>query len=229
MFQDAIDSVTDSDDATRTLLLGGLLSLFGFLVLPLVPVAGYLLGVLDRTSEGETVPAFEDWGELSVDGLKAIAVTVVYGLVPAVLAVLLFLGGAAALASGRNVTGGLTLFVGVVVAVVTSLAVWYVLPAALVRLATEKRVGAAFEFGELSPVLRSGKYATGWLVALVVSLVGGAIVGGLAAVPVLGWLAAPFVAFPVNVIAAAIYGRAYGEALDIEGRDPGVEATRPAI
>lgn len=229
MFQNAIDAVTDGDDAAKTLLVGGVLTLLGFLLVPVVPVAGYLLSVLDRTREGETVPEFDDWGRLFADGLKAIAVTLVYALVPAVLAVSLFLGGAAALVSGRDATGAVALLAGVAVATVTSLAIWYVLPAALARLAAENRVGAAFEFGALAPVLRSGEYATGWLAALVILLVGGAVVGALAAVPVFGWLAAPFVAFPVNVVAFAVYGRAYGDAVALDRRDPEVGDRRPAV
>lgn len=43
-------------------------------------------------------------------------------------------------------------------------------------------------------------------------MVGGALVSGLASIPVLGWAMIPFAAFYVNVVAFALYGRAYRDA-----------------
>jgi hypothetical protein len=43
-------------------------------------------------------------------------------------------------------------------------------------------------------------------------MVGGALVGGLASVPVVGWALIPFASFYVNVVAFALYGQAYRDA-----------------
>lgn len=249
MFQDAITYLKDSDDAVETVLVGGILTLFAWLLFPAVLLAGYLQRVLRRTSAGEPAPSFDDWGEMFVEGLKAIAVGLAYLLVPAVLSLVL-IGSTVLFAvptesvsgpitdpvttapqatDGVGLLGLLAILAAVVVTLLAWLAAWYAMPAALARLAIERRLGAAFEFGTLAPVLRSGTYATGWLIAFVVLVVGGALVGGLASIPFLGWALVPFVAFYLDVVAYALYGRAYGDATHTERRETVEEDRRPAV
>lgn len=85
MFETAIRYLVDSDDGVETILVGGLLTLFSWLLLPAVLVAGYLQRVLVRTDADDPAPSFDDWGDLFGDGLKAIAVTLAYFAVPAIL------------------------------------------------------------------------------------------------------------------------------------------------
>ncbi|WP_158056251.1 DUF4013 domain-containing protein [Halorussus halophilus] len=247
MFEDALTYLKDSDDAVETVLIGGILSLLGFLLIPVVFVAGYFQRVLRRTSEGDPAPSFDDWEDLFVEGLKAIVVGFAYVLIPAILAVLLvgstvlFTVSTAEVVSdpmttaptatdGIGFLGLLALLGAVFVTFAAAIAAWYVVPAALARLAVEGRLGAAFELSKLVPVLRSGSYATGWLVAFVVLVVGGALVSGLASIPFFGWALVPFVAFYVNVVAYALYGRAYGDATHTERREGTLdEEQRPAV
>jgi hypothetical protein len=60
---------------------------------------------------------------------------------------------------------------------------------------------------------------TGWLLALVVLVIGGALVGALASVPIVGWALAPFAVFYANVIAFALYGMGYRDATRTGRRD----------
>jgi hypothetical protein len=173
-----------------------------------------VLRVLGTVSEGDDEPpVFDDWGTLAVDGVKALVVAVVYALVPAVLAVV-FVGGGVAIADSAPFVGALAALVGAAVVLLASVAVFYAAPAALVRLAQSGRVGAAFEFDALRPVVVRREYATGWLLALGVLLAAGLVASALAAVPVLGWLAAFFVAFYAQVTAAYLYASSYAEASD---------------
>lgn len=229
MFEDALTYLKDGDEAVETVLIGGILGLLAFLLIPVIPIAGYLQRVLRRTSDGEPAPSFDDWGDLFAEGLKAIVVGIAYLLVPAILAVLLFGSIAFVTVSTSEAVsdpittapqatdaigffGLLALLAAVFVTFAVGLAAWYALPAALARLAVERRLGSAFEFSELLPVLRSGSYVTGWLTAFVVLVVGGALVGGLASIPFFGWVIAPFVLFYIDVVAYALYGQAYGDA-----------------
>ena len=64
-------------------VVGGLLSLFGFLIpLTFIPVSGYMIRVMRHTLDEGTyaLPDWDDWGDLILSGLKAWLVTVVYSL-----------------------------------------------------------------------------------------------------------------------------------------------------
>ena len=230
MLSDSIDYLKDSDDAVTTVLLGGVLSLLGFLLIPTLLLFGYFVRVLELTGEGEPEPPrFERWGALLVDGVKAFVIGFVYLLVPAVVA-LVFVGGGAAIADNAGVLGAIGIVGGGLLTLVVGLLVWYAVPAALANFARERRFSAAFDFGALRPVLGTETYATGWLLGLVVTIVGGAIIGVLAIVPLLGWLLAVLVAFYTQVMAFYIYGRAFGEAREHEpGTDTTVEGGQPAV
>lgn len=232
MFQAALTYLKDSDDGVRTALVGGLLSLFAFLLVPILPVLGYLVRVLDRTAGGDLdAPAFDDWETLVVDGLKALAIGIAYLLVPAVvLAAFVGTGTLVAATTDFDALGAVLILAGTALTLVAGLAVWYVLPAALARFARVGSMGAAFEFRAIEPVLRSSAYAWGWLYALVILVGGGVVVGAIASVPILGWITAPFVAFYVQVAAYYAYGRGYGEALGVDlGDGMAVEGEQPAV
>ncbi|NEU56239.1 DUF4013 domain-containing protein [Halorussus sp. MSC15.2] len=236
MFETALRYPVDGDDRIETIVIGGLLTLFSWLLIPAVFVAGYLQRVLARTTADDRAPSFDDWGDLFGEGLKAVAVTLAYFAVPVVLLTAV-LGSVIfafetttvvetgttvaepAAPGGANNLGVVVVLVGFALAVVASLAASYALPAALARLAVEGRLGAAFEFRRLAGVLTDRSYAIGWLVAFVVLAVGGALVGGLASIPLVGWALVPFASFYLNVVAFALYGQGYRDATRTDRRE----------
>lgn len=215
MLTDAFDYLRDTEDWIRTVVIGGLLGLFGFLLVPAFLVLGYLMRVLRATMRGDgDPPVFDDWGDLVVDGLKAFVVTLVYGFVPGVVLAAAFAFGFAGIASGSDagaLTGGLVLLVGGLVAVLLGLAAAYVVPAALLNYAAENRLGAGFALGDVYVTLTDRTYATAFGYAFVVVLVAGVLSGLLNEVPFLGAVAAAFLGFYASVMAAYIFGTAYGE------------------
>ena len=224
MIQQSFDYLRTSDGWERTVLIGGLLSFFSFLLVPAFLVMGYLLRVARATMRGEEVdpPAFDDWGALAVDGLKAFLITLVYGVVPGVIFLATFGLGFAGLASGTDagaVTGSLVLLAGALVTFVVSLAVAYVVPAALLNYAETNRLGAGFSVGGITPMLTNRTYMTAFAYTFVVFLAVGVLSGLLNAVPLLGAVAAAFVGFYAGVMAAYIYGTAYAEMNPVEVTD----------
>jgi hypothetical protein len=214
-FEEAINYPRSGEDPLRTVLIGGVLTLLGFLVIPIVLVLGYLMRVIRTTlADDPDPPAFEGWGELFRDGLYALVVAFVYLLIPAVvfgitvggIAINAFLTGEVGFGTiaGSLVGFSLTALIG--------LLVWYVVPAALANVAAKDRIGAGFAFGELRSVIFTERYATAWLLALVVFIAGGIVVGILDVIPPLGFVAGGFVFFYVDVVAFRLYGRAYAEA-----------------
>ncbi|MEF8856427.1 MAG: DUF4013 domain-containing protein [Haloplanus sp.] len=234
MITNSLDYLRTSDDWMKTVLIGGLLTLLGFFVVPTILVAGYLVRVLRATMHGdETPPRFDDWGPLAGDGVRAFIIAVVYGLVPAVL-----IAGTAALATAAVgpgprsglVVGGVTV-VGGLLALVGSLLVAYVLPAALANYAEQGSVRAGFAVRDLRPVLTSGTYATAWATGFVVVLGGAVVAGLLNVVPVLGTVAGAFVGFYAITAAYYIVGHAWGDVRGLELHDDDGEtgAERPAV
>jgi len=175
----AIRYPTESDDAIRTIAIGGLLSLLAFLVVPVFILAGYFIRVLNRTAGGDEVPpVFDEWGELAVTGLQAVLIGVAYALVPTILG-----GGVVAIGIGLSGDGSLdglgvaAVLVGGLLWTLLSFVVAYLLPAALVNFARTRSLGAGFAFGTLKPIWLSRSYAVAWGTMLLVALLGGIVAG----------------------------------------------------
>ncbi|WP_101297905.1 DUF4013 domain-containing protein [Halegenticoccus soli] len=234
MITESITYLRNSEDWVKTVLIGGLLSLLSFLVVPTFTVIGYLLRVLRSTMRGdETPPEFGEWGDMTVDGLKGFVIAAVYGLVPVVVGLALVLFGAVGASVGNSdaagVFGGIVALIGALIALVLGLAAAYVIPAALANYAEHDRLGAGFAVGELRPVLTSGTYATGWLYAFVVVVAGGFVAGLLNVVPLLGFVVGAFVTFYAAVAAYYIIGRTWGKLHPVEMRDEDVLDEQPVV
>jgi len=220
MFQEALNYPRNGDSAVKNVAIGGILLFLSFLFVPTFFILGYVVRSLRYVLDGiEEPPAFDEWGELFMDGLKAFAIGLVYSFVPTVLVlVTLFAGGVSLGLSGPgegNLAFGLVAVVAVLATVVVSLLVAYVLPAAIVAWVRTDSLGAAFSPDELRVLAFSKTYATGWAVAVGISLLGGIAVGVLNAV-LIGALLAPFVTFYANVAGAHAIGSAVREMPAVE-------------
>lgn len=215
MISEAIGYLKGSDDAVTTVILGGIMTLFAFLLVPLFAVMGYAVRVLDRTARGDDEPpVFDDWGGLIVDGAKASAIAFVYALVPTGVLLAFLVSGGLLGASGSDLLGtigGIGIFVGFVVWLALSLAVAYAVPAALANFAETRRLGAGFDWATMRRALADKAYATGWLTAFAIIVVGGLVGGLLNAVPVIGFIASAFVGFYTAVAAYYVIGHTWGE------------------
>lgn len=169
-------------------LLGAILPPLLLLYVPLLPLqlaisvlwTGYFLRVARRTFAGEDAPpALGDWGELATDGFWGTVVVVAYQIPLVVLTVAgygaLFVvlagssglaeGGAEGAAAGVGALGALAVVALLLFGLAYSLAISYVLPAALLAYADEGRVGAAFSVDRLKTVTLSEAYAIPWVIA----------------------------------------------------------------
>jgi hypothetical protein len=233
MLSESLSYARSGDEALKRLLIGGAVQLGGALfVLPGIFLYGYLLRVLrDAVSDGggetndadaDELPAWDDWETLAVDGLKALVVVFAYllpvfvvtfgGILVAVFALPLgaALGSGAAGSEAGAAAGTslfLLLFVGVLLlGTLLSLVAYYLLPAALVGLAVEDDIGAAFRWNTLREVAFSKTYFVGMLIAAVV-----AVAGSLVATPLVFLLVGFVVQFYVFVVVAHVAGQAVAE------------------
>jgi hypothetical protein len=230
MLSDALSFPRGGDDWLPTLLLGGVLTVLGFLILPALVVQGYLVRVANHAAGGErTPPSFTRWGELLVDGVKLFVVTLVYGLLVVVPFVLLTVAvavfvvpagpetaiaeGAPASATGATPGGGggaaLALFaLALVVLGVAGVLVAYLLPAAVANFAIEGRLRAAFALRTVVAGALTTDYAVAWVLAVVVAVVGSLVGSALTAVVV-----GVFVLFYVQVVVVYLVGRGFAAGL----------------
>lgn len=214
MFEKSISYPWNDGDGVKTIIIGGVLTLLGFLVIPLVLVSGYSLRVIRAVVDGDSeLPAWDDLGGLFVDGFRALVVTVAYFAVPAVL---LFVAVAAFFVPLSSPPRVATLVFAALalVALPLVLVAWYVLPAALVRVAVTRRVGPAFAVRRLWPVLSSGTYVTAWLLGLGILVAAGALTGVLGATGI-GAVLGGFVTFYASLSATYLYARGVADAVPV--------------
>lgn len=230
------DSVTypmENEDWMKTVVIGGLLMLFSFLLVPLFVVYGYLVRTIrERLDDNREPPVFDEWGELLVDGLKAWVIGLVYMAIPLVVMGVTVGGAVVAMATGTDagVAAGLSaLFAGLLVSFVLFLVFGYLAVAAVVNFAREGRFGAGFDVGVIREVAFSRDFAVAWLTAVAVFLVAGVVVGVLNVIPILGFVLGSFLTFFVSVVAAKIWADGFASAMDGPETQPPVGGEGAAI
>ncbi|GGC42621.1 DUF4013 domain-containing protein [Haloferax sulfurifontis] len=235
MISESLNYLRNGEDWVKTVLIGGVLGLLSILIVPTFLVIGYLLRVVRATMKGdEQPPVFDDWGDMAIDGVKGFAIAFVYAVVPAIIAgVFGFAGIVGAAAGGSDAAGavgGIVALVGLLLAFVLGLFAAYLIPAALSNYAETDRMGSAFDFGTLRPILTSGKYATAWLMSFAVLFASSIVVGVLNVIPLLGFVVGAFVTFYAAVAAYYIIGKTWGELHEVEMMDEGeTPGEQPAV
>jgi len=186
-------------DDYRPLTIGGVLTLLGLFVplFLLVPV-GYGFRLLRAVARGQADrPAFAEYGQLFVEGLKCCLVVAVYGFLG-------FVGAVAAILAG-SVDEPLGLALWIVLAAVCV----YPLPASLTVYSATDDLRSAFARGHAGRFATSWTYLKAWL-AWVVGLAGAALLSTLSVVTLLG----PLVVWPWAVASlATLWGYYYREAV----------------
>lgn len=209
---------TQREEWLKTVLIGGVLIFFGFLLVPLFLVYGYLVRTIRRSlSQDSTPPAFGNWGELLVDGLQAWVISLVYLLVPVIVAAFTIGGSIVATATGSRAgaaagIGGL--FFGITLTAILSVLFGYLAVVAIVNFAREDRFGAGFDVEIIRAVALNRDYTVAFLVSVGVVLVA-SLVG---VIPLVGWILTPFVSFYAMVVAANLWAGGFAQALKATDR-----------
>jgi hypothetical protein len=229
MFEEGLSYPLKGDSALGRIIIGGLLGFGSFLVIPGFALLGYLVWVLGGAARGEEEPpAFDDWVDMIVDGLKATVVAIVYGIVPFVLVfVSIFViagGGATGSEAGMSILGGIGI-IGILVSFLAMFVLYYLIPAALTNMALEGSVEAAFDFGTIKQAVLSVDYLVAWLIPFVLAFLAN-IVTGILAITIVGLVAVPFIQFYIQVAAFYMFGAAFGEVVGVDGGD---DQTDPVV
>jgi hypothetical protein len=248
MYTEAFGYPFEGDTSTKRLLVGsaivaayGLIYVFaallsvifiGFLLyplllVPLVLLYGYAMAVFEGTIDDvPTTPPFDDWGELATQGVRMLGLVFVYQI-PLAIPVVGYIVVAVGLSAGLDPTAGdptaqgaigLVTILFILVMAVLSLAIAYVVPAALCSAARDHSIAAGFDLDPIKRACLDAEYAKGWVLAVLVYLT----IGTLGTVLSFVLVGIPIV-FYTLVVASRLIGIGYREALGVESDPPNAE------
>jgi hypothetical protein len=219
----------DDKEWTNKALIGIVLAVVGIILWPLLlPLWGYGLRIMRQTAKGEppSLPAWDDWGQLFVDGLKFILVYLVY-MLPILLicccaymamlgpmALIPFAEDAPGLFSGGMAAGYVFSYPLIGIGMLLVLFLVFLALVAITRMVAHDSLGSAFQLGEVWRLARTGfgNYFMALVAFLGVSYIVGMIAMGLAytivllcllpfLIGILGWYSI--------VLLGALFGAAY--------------------
>lgn len=215
--QQSITYPMEREDWLKTLLIGGVLLFLSVLIVPLLIVYGYLVrAIRGSLSEATEPPAFDEWGTLLVEGVTAWIISLVYMLVPLLVAGFTIGGSIMAFATGTEAgaaAGAGGLWLGLSVSALLALVFGYLAAIAIVNFAREEQFAAGFDFDVIRKVAVDREFALPWLVSVVVFVVAGFI----SSIPLVGWILTPFVSFYAAVVAADLWGGGFAQAIGSTG------------
>jgi hypothetical protein len=154
--EDTITYPMESDEWLKIVLIGGVLTVFGFLIVPMLPVYGYIVRTLRHRLDGRPEPpSFGEWSSLFVDGLQAWVIGIIYLIIPLVVGAVTVGGSIAAMATGSragSAAGVAGLIGGFLVTFVLALVFGYFAVVGVVNFAREDHFGAAFDLDTIRAV-----------------------------------------------------------------------------
>ncbi len=214
----AVRFVFEDKQWISKLLIGVLMSLLAFFIVPGLILQGYVVKLIRQVMNGnrDELPEWTDWGKLLRDGFFVTVGELVWMLpfILLVLVVSIATGGVGRLSDDAAAVaatgGGLLLLCLVLLMVVVAL---FLTPALLIQYAIKDDFSALFRFGEVFDIIRNhmADILIAFLVTLaalfVVSLVGGV----LGIIPCLGWIAAFVIGLAAGPYISFLGGHLYGQ------------------
>ena len=150
----------------------GLLLLFlgSIFIIPIILALGYIFRIIGHTINGSNeLPLFDEWGDMFRNGLKYIAVTITYLIVPNILTFVLTNEMFFSIYSGGFQIGHLLITVmGMLIALPFDLV--YIM--ALGNMAHEDRFGAAFDFSKIFGLIGKMGWPKYVLYVLIFAIIG---------------------------------------------------------
>ncbi|BDZ70071.1 DUF4013 domain-containing protein [Methanobacterium petrolearium] len=146
-----------------------------YVIIPGIFVAGYTLRVTRNTIRGDSeMPEFNEWLSMFIDGLKVIAVTIMYYLVPAIILILgvgqFYLVLYAYDVADLSLINWPWLITGVLLFI--PFIMFYMI--AIANMAYHNSLAAAFSMGKIWQRIRAigyGRFIVWWLATMIVSAI----------------------------------------------------------
>lgn len=216
----SIRYVFDDKQWISKLVIGALLSMLGFLIVPALILQGYVVKIIRGVMNGDrdSLPEWDNWGELLRDGFFVTVAQLVYTLPFIILMIVggLATGGLASVTGNNDLaavaaTGGGILLMCLILLIV--IAFLFLTPAILIQYAIKDDFGATFRFGEVFDIIRNNMadILIAFLVTLVAAFAVSLIIGVLSIIPCLGWIAAFLIGLAVGPYISYVSGHLYGQ------------------
>lgn len=171
--ENIMDSVKYPISDLKNLIIFAVLSLFSFLIIPIPFVVGYVYKVASETLEGnDTLPEFENAGELAINGLKLIGVLLIYGIIIGIILSIFITIGAA---TGSNTIYAIFIIIGTLIALIMG---FFIIPAPINMILNNGSFGAAFDFGAIKEMITDvgiGNYIVWYIVVAIITSIASAI------------------------------------------------------
>jgi len=232
-------------DSRNRFIIGSALTLAGFIV-PIIPsifVYGYVLWTMRQVLDGEepSLPAWTDWGQMFVDGLRGIVISLVYMLPGTIVLVagmtayfvsifsLPFMTDSAAgdAWAGLLILGSMgIMFLSVAIGSLLLILGIIPLPAATAHFVARDKVGAGFHLREWWSILRANKlaYFIDWVIVIGLSGIAYMLMMmayySMVLCILIPFLSAP-VMFYVMLVGAALFSQTYREGAETVEADEG--------
>ena len=214
-------NLTESIDYTKMLFadLGRLLILVILDIIPIVNfvVLGYLGNVIKEPRDSKQLPPLDNYFELWIQGLKIFVASIVFMIIPLILAIpFIFLVALAWISIPFLATVGWFLaIVLVIVGVLLAFFLAIILVMAIVNMLKKDSFSKAFAFGEIFDVIGEVGWGT-YILWLLIIFVCSIIVAGIGAIPVIGWILSLLIAPIFGVFVAYSASLVYSEATATE-------------
>lgn len=216
----AIRYVKEDERWVSKLLIGVLVSVFAFLIIPALFLQGYVIKIVRQVMNGDWdgLPEWDDWGKFLKDGFYVTVAQFIYTL-PFILLLIIgtaMTGGMASViengdAAGLLASGGIMLLFCLMMLFI--IALLFLTPALLIQYAIKDDFGSLFRVGEIMAIIRNNLadilivFAVMIVAGLAISLVSGV----LSLIPCLGWIAAVIIGLAVGPYISFVSGHLYGQ------------------
>jgi len=205
--------VFEDDRWVVKLLIGTGLVILSFLIIPIFFVQGYMVKIVRNMLDGleKPLPEWEDWGKLFMDGLYLTIAGLVYS---APIWLLMICGTAVFLPAGLTegdlsstmaAAGGISFMLIACLAMILGILIALLYPAITVQYAHEDNLGACFRFSEIIAMTRENLGDV--IIALLVLLGVGLVLGLLGVIPLIGWVIALVASFYTTVVSGHLFGQ----------------------
>jgi len=209
----ALTFVTEDDRWTTKLLIGGIMVLLSFLIIPILFVQGYLVHIVRNVVDGEEkpLPEWGHWGKLLKDGFNLIVAGLVYTLpiwilmccsfaffIPAAVSEGDFAGIMAAIGATAMMLMFCLLFLFIIAFALLQ-------PAITIQYAREDSLSACFRFSEVLGMTRDNIADIIIAVAIVFGL--GILVSIVSLVPFIGWIISMFASIYIIFVSGHLFGQ----------------------
>ena len=203
------------------LLIGAVMSVLSFLIIPAFILQGYLVKIVRQVMDGNDgeLPEWMDYGKLLRDGFFVTIGQLIWAL-PFILLMLivgLITGGLGSVVdSSGDMVGAATTGAGLLLAclvLLTVIAFLFLTPALLIQYAREDEFGALFRFSEIFDIIRDhmADILIAFLVSVVAILAISVVMGVVGIVPCLGWIAAMLIGLAMGPYIQFVTGHLYGQ------------------